>query len=86
MNSQTDITLKLSADKLAELFRLGVLCAADIGCVDTQGRDLIQRLCLQTCVHRARGDCSQCQHQTCFNPATWPTSVVITPPLSQRAH
>jgi hypothetical protein len=86
MNSHADITLKLSADKLAELFRLGVLCAADISCVDTQGRDLIQRLCLQSCVHRARGACDQCQHQMCFNSAPWPTSVVIKPPMSQRAH
>lgn len=54
------INLSLSEQKLAELFRLGVLCAADLSCSDTQSRDVIQRLCLQTCVE---GLCSHCPHQ-----------------------
>ena len=54
------IKLSLSEQKLAELFRLGVMCAADLNCSDTQSRDAIQRLCLQTCV---KGLCSQCPHQ-----------------------
>lgn len=59
------INLSLSEQKLAELFRLGVLCAADLNCSDTQSRDAIQRLCLQTCVE---GLCSQCPHQAqCHN-------------------
>ncbi|WP_038125787.1 hypothetical protein [Thiomicrospira pelophila] len=54
------INLSLSEQKLAELFRLGVLCAADLNCSDTHSRDAIARLCLQTCVE---GLCAQCPHQ-----------------------
>lgn len=52
------IHLSLSEQKLAELFRSGLLCAADISCQDTASRDVIARLCLQTC---ARALCDQCE-------------------------
>ncbi|HEY9016958.1 hypothetical protein [Thiomicrospira sp.] len=54
------INLSLSEQKLAELFRLGVLCAADLNCSDTHSRDAIARLCLQTCVQSL---CTECPHQ-----------------------
>ena len=60
------VNLKLSQQKLMQLFRMGVLCAADIQCLDTEDRDVIQKLCLQTCSEKmcAKCDlCDQCAHQ-----------------------
>lgn len=71
--SCNEITLKLSPEKLAELFRLGVLCASEINCVDTYGRDLVQQLCLQTCAHSQ--SCGQC-HRNCHKNKLndWPVT------------
>lgn len=60
MNQPThnpQIHLALSEAKLAELFRLGVLCAADVVCLDTASRDQVQRLCLETCAQQLCGVC-----------------------------
>ncbi|WP_044413909.1 hypothetical protein [Thiomicrospira microaerophila] len=56
------INLALSEIKLIELFRLGVLCAADLHCLDTVSRDAVQRICLQTC---AKALCHQCDCKAC---------------------
>ncbi|WP_006460089.1 hypothetical protein [Thiomicrospira aerophila] len=57
------IHLALSEAKLAELFRLGVLCAADVDCLDVASRDQVQRLCLQTCAQQL---CRVCpSRETC---------------------
>jgi len=70
-----DVTIKLSPQKLAALFRLGVLCASEINCTDMRGRDLVHQLCLQACAHAQ--SCGRCQvlcHKTELN--VWPVSKV----------
>lgn len=60
MMHNDDVAIKLSPQKLAELFRLGVLCASEINCVDMHGRDLVHQLCLQACAHRLNPVCNDC--------------------------
>lgn len=62
MSSQR-LQIEIEPEKLAQLFRLGVLCPADLQCLDTHSRDQIHKLCLKTC---AQALCDQCQHSgTC---------------------
>lgn len=80
MMHNDDVTIKLSPQKLAMLFRLGVLCASEINCTDMRGRDLVHKLCLQTCANSQ--SCKQC-HGFCHKAElnVWPmpkTSEVIT--------
>lgn len=57
--SRKMIGLKLSQHKLMQLFRMGVLCGADIQCLDIEDRDFIKQLCLQTCSEKL---CAHCEH------------------------
>ncbi|UQB42179.1 hypothetical protein JX580_11060 [Thiomicrospira microaerophila] len=63
MTKQTQtVNVTLSEAKLIELFRLGVLCAADLHCLDTASRDKVQQACLSTC---ALALCEQCSCHDC---------------------
>ena len=55
------VGIKLSQQTLMKLFRLGVLSAADIQCLDIEDRDIIKKLCLQTCSEKM---CAKCEHHT----------------------
>ncbi|AEG32383.1 hypothetical protein [Thiomicrospira cyclica] len=77
------IHLALSEAKLAELFRLGVLCAADVDCLDVTSRDQVQRLCLQTCAQQlcavcpSRSTCSKGQSSSSKHVVHWPNLPTI---------
>lgn len=79
----TKVNLALSATKVAELFRLGVLCAADIECLDVQTRDQVQRLCLESCVQQlcgvcpSRETCSKGQGASSTQVIHWPNQSTI---------
>lgn len=82
MRTDDDVTIKLSPQKLAELFRLGVLCASEINCVDMHGRDLVHQLCLQACAHRLNPACSDCDalcNKGCASVQTSQTALIGWP-------
>lgn len=58
--SEPMVAVKISQHKLMHLFRIGALCAADIQCLDIEDRDVIQKLCLQTCSEKMCAHCSFC--------------------------
>jgi hypothetical protein len=55
-----EVKMKISVEKLAELFSAGLLCAADFQCLDCDSRDAIQQLCLKSCALQSDEKCQAC--------------------------
>ncbi len=72
------VGIKLSQQTLMKLFRLGVLSAADIQCLDIEDRDIIKKLCLQTCSEKM---CAKCEHHNCCSAQQ--TTIHCALPTSQ---
>jgi len=45
----TVIRIEIKAKVLESLFAQGILCAADLRCLDTNSKNQVRQLCLQSC-------------------------------------
>lgn len=43
------VRIEIDAKLLADLFAQGILCAADLRCLDTISKNQVRQLCLQSC-------------------------------------
>lgn len=48
------IQIEIDKDKLQYLFELGVLCAADFRCLDSDSKQQVTQLCLTNCAKRLK--------------------------------
>lgn len=46
------VQVEIGLDKLTKLFRLGVLCATEVRCLNGDSKERVWQLCLNTCLHR----------------------------------
>ena len=50
------VQLEIPVDKLAALFNAGVICVADLHCLNTQSKNIVRDLCKKACARQL-----QCQ-------------------------
>ncbi|ROS01905.1 hypothetical protein EDC56_2354 [Sinobacterium caligoides] len=55
------VQLEIGSDKLQQLFESGLLCAADVRCLNSASKQQIWRLCLASCAS-AMGNCPGCDY------------------------
>ncbi|OEE57433.1 hypothetical protein A1OO_16225 [Enterovibrio norvegicus FF-33] len=50
--SAKKVKIEISANTLERLFVQGQLCAAEFSCLNAESKQVVQSLCLNTCMHR----------------------------------
>ena len=53
---ESDMTIQIEIDeeKLMHLFELGVLCASDFRCLNSESKQQVSKLCLTSCSKRLK--------------------------------
>lgn len=58
------VQLEIPDYKLEELFNTGLLCAAEIHCLNATSKDIIKNICKNSCAKRMH--CFNLNQQSCF--------------------
>ena len=56
LSLSNSVQIEVDVEKLAYLFSIGVLCAADLRCLNRTSKNRVWTLCLNSCT--ARNECS----------------------------
>lgn len=56
-NRTPTLQVEIDPEKVLELLNAGVLCAADLRCLDAKSKDTLWQLCLHSCTARLAGHC-----------------------------
>jgi hypothetical protein len=56
-NKLAVLRFEISSDKMNFLLSNHQICAADIRCLDANSKQLLKKLCLQTCLHNISQNC-----------------------------
>jgi hypothetical protein len=56
LSLSNSVQIEVDVEKLAYLFSTGVLCAADLRCLNRTSKNRVWALCLNSCI--ARDECS----------------------------